>query len=276
MYGLVYVIVPATLTSLQAELDRTLAPFKRGTDGDFPREKLAFFDEEDDLVALHKSRVRMSDSGSLQHLDGDYTGGFDLDLGKLWDHIEACGLEGWEGTLHELEPDFDRFIAGFTRWGPRDSQTSRHGRWLNPIGFWDWWELGGRFNGVITGARRPAGAHQMISSGDNAGRDILGNIGRALGGSPTAMEAEIEANVELVESLHLGDDQLRLIGMAIVLPVGSCPDSDRWFDTVKWHQISDGTRRFLGAPDEAGFAELATLACARFSGHAAAGVAYHF
>jgi hypothetical protein len=41
MCDLAYVLVPRQFDSLQSELDRTLAAFKRGGEGDFPREKLA-------------------------------------------------------------------------------------------------------------------------------------------------------------------------------------------------------------------------------------------
>jgi len=43
-----YVLVPRKFESLQAELDSTLAPFRRGGEDDFPREKLAFDDVTDD------------------------------------------------------------------------------------------------------------------------------------------------------------------------------------------------------------------------------------
>src|SRR5262245_66002899 len=53
MYGLAYVLFPKQFASLQAELDRTLAPFMRGSEQDFPREKLAFYDATDALTRLH-------------------------------------------------------------------------------------------------------------------------------------------------------------------------------------------------------------------------------
>jgi hypothetical protein len=63
---------------------------------------------------------------------------------------------------------------------------------------------------------------------------------------------------------------------ALVLPPGSCADANRWFDGIEWHEISPGTRRFLGAPPDADFAALLRAAYDRFADHVAAAVAYHF
>ena len=75
-------------------------------------------------------------------------------------------------------------------------------QWLNPLGRWDWWELGGRFDGLVSGEKRAgAGSASMISPGPNRGRDLLGGVARALGGKPSEAEAEIAANIDLVASL---------------------------------------------------------------------------
>jgi hypothetical protein len=157
MYGLAYVLVPSRFVSLQSELDRTLAPFRRGGDDAFPRAKLAFDDAADTLARLHHVKFRHHSDGSLSWLDSDAALSFDLRLSRLSEHMAACRLDAFEGTFAEIEPDFDAFVRRFTDFARRDPATSRYGRWLNPIGYWDWWELGGRFNGAITGDRRPAG-----------------------------------------------------------------------------------------------------------------------
>ena len=278
MYGLAYVLVPITFASLQSELDRTLAPFMRGGEDRFPRSKLAFDDATDRLTRLHRSKFRYNPDRSFVWLDGDSTSSFDLRMSKLAEHMAACRLDRFEGTLAEIEPDFDTFVRRFTEYDGRDATTARYGRWLNPIGYWDWWELGGRFNGAITGERRPAGAQQIISSGPNSGRAILGNIVAALGARASSEEAEIEANVELVESLKRAADRddAHSLPTAFVLPIGCCADEDRWFDRVGWHEIRPSTRSFLGTPADADFQQLVRATYERFPGYAAAAVAYHF
>ena len=277
MYGLAYVLIPTQFSSLQAELDRTLAPFMRGGEGEFPRDKLAFDDVTEDLARLHDTRVRFNPDGSLtwRHVkDASH----ELCLLRLKEHMSACALDRFEGTLAELEPDFDAFVRRFTELESRDPTTGRYGRWLNPTGYWDWWELGGRFNGVIVGERRPAATKQAISSGASRGRDVMAGLAAAFGGTEIDEQAQIEANVELVETLRAAAtrNEKRSVPSALVLPIGSCADADRWFDRIEWHEISPGARRFLGAPPDADFAALLRAAYDRFADHVAAAVAYHF
>jgi hypothetical protein len=279
MYGLAYVLIPSSFDSLQSELDRTLAPFRRGGDDTFPREKLAFDDATDDLSSMHRGKFCYDPDRSVSWLGGDDGMSlFYLNMSKLDEHMTACGLDVFEGTFAELEPDFDAFVRRFTKFDRRDPDTSRYGRWLNPVGYWDWWELGGRFNGAILGERRPGAAEQFISSGPNTGRAIIGNVVAALGSSASSAEAEIEANVELAASLRRAADRNdgHAWPTALVLPVDCCADEHRWFDNVGWHEIKPGTRAFLGAPADADYRHVVRAAYDRFSGLAAAGVAYHF
>ena len=278
MYGLAYVIIPARFESLQAELDRTLAPFRRGSEDLFPRERLAFEDATEELRLLHRRRFRYNPDGSVAWSIADASASYDLSLTALSDHMKACRLDTFEGTFAEIEPDFDTFVQRFTRFARIDATTGRYGRWLNPIGYWDWWELGGRFNGAITGERHPAGAEPAISSGPSAGRTIVGNVAKALGARPSPGRSEIEMNVELVEGQKRAAERPEARGLptAVVLPLGACADEDRWFDRVGWHEIRPGTRAALGAPADAGFEALVRAAYDKFAGHAVAGVAYHF
>jgi hypothetical protein len=103
---------------------------------------------------------------------------------------------------------------------------------------------------------------------------VMENLAGALGASRNDETAEIELNVELVETLCAA--RRRRLPTAIVLPVGACANKDRWFDHVEWHSISPGTREYLRAPADADFKVLVRAAYERFSDHAAAGVAYHF
>jgi hypothetical protein len=277
MYGLAYVFIPSSFKSLQAELDLTLAPFMRGGEDEFPRDKLAFDDATERLRDLHRSRFRYNPDGSLTLLDAQSASSFDLRAAELSRHMAACGLDRFEGTFAEVEPDFAAFMRRFADC-PRDPATGRYGRWLNPIGYWDWWELGGRFNGVITGDRRAAASDQIISSGPSPGRNILGNLVVQLGGGAPDEAAQIEANVELVETLEVaaGRDEMRGLPTAIVLPIGCGPDDARWFDRIEWHETRPETRALLGVPPDADFRRLARAAFDRYRGNAAAGVAYHF
>jgi hypothetical protein len=275
VYGLAYVIIPRLFHSLQAELDHSLAPFRRGGEDVFPRSTLAFDDATDSLLRLHRSAFRYG-SGTLTWRDTDVHSSFDLSLDRLSEHLAACNLDIFEGTFAELEPDFDGFVRRFTTYCQRDTTAMRYGRWLNPIGYWDWWEVGGRFNGAITGERRPAASAHTISSGANSGRALLQNVAAALGAQDAKAEAAIEDNVELVQSLASERQEGNRLPTSVVLPIGCCPDNDRWFDAIDWHHIQPGTRTTLGASLDADYLVLVRAAYDKFSDYAVAGVAFHF
>jgi hypothetical protein len=279
MYGLAYVIIPVEFASLQHVLDETLTPFRRGGEDDFPREKLAFDDVTDALRRLHEARFKFEAGNGLSVSPGDPALVHDLDFEAVRDFLKDQGVASWSGRLADVEPDLDAFATRFTKWKARDPEAGGYGEWLNPLGRWDWWELGGRFDGVVSGhPRSGAGNECMISSGAHSGRDLLGGIARALGGKPSDIEAEIEANVELVSALldaaRWGED--RAFPTAIVLPVGACADEFRWLDALGWRPIPPETKALLSVPDDASFKETAVAAYERFHTMAAAGVAFHF
>jgi hypothetical protein len=279
MYGLAFVFLSPDSGPLQDELNRTLAPFKRGGDDDFPRRLLTFDSSTPALTELHQGQVEWSRNGNgTRWLGPGHQGIYMLDSSKLREHLTACNLDKFTGTLAELEPDFDTFVKRFTREDPRDPATNDYGRWLNPLGMWDWWELGGRFNGVITGDPRQSASDQIVSSGPSTGRAILGNMARAFGAEPSVAEAEIEANVELIETLlaELLADDTQLLPSAILLPAGDYPDSARWLDDLEWHAIRPETRMLLGAGPDDDYRTLIGLAYSKYRTHAAAGIAYHF
>jgi hypothetical protein len=170
-------------------------------------------------------------------------------------------------------------VNRFTNWKQRDPLADRHGEWLNPLGRWDWWELGGRFDGLVSGQPRSgAGMDSMISSGKSRGRDILGNVSRALGGKPSEAEAEIVANVDLVSSLleAARRNEERAFPNAVVLPIDATAPDFRWFDSLGWRPIPARTKAFLSVAEDASFNEVATAAYERFADMAVAAIAYHF
>ena len=209
-------------------------------------------------------------SGGLRGREADLGSSLGLRVDRLSEHLAACRLDVFEGTFAEIEPDFDAFVSRFTAFRALDATTLRYGRWLNPIGYWDWWELGGRFNGAITGEPRPAASEHTISSGPSSGRALLTDILETLGGSEPDEKAQIETNVELLESLAERAEQRRdsRLPTAVVLPTDYCSDEDRWFDCVEWHDIKAATRTALGVSIDADFATLVSATYSRLPNHA--------
>jgi hypothetical protein len=279
MYALAYVLLPPNHGALQMELDRALAAFERGGPDELPSYMLTFHDETDELVELHHTQFQYElISGQLKATlpDTEWGWSFHLRSDRLKAHMIACNLDRFTGTFAELEPDLDAFARNFTKLGTRDAKTGKFGQWLNPLGAWDWWELGGRFNGIITGQQRSGGDHQHISSGQSAGRTMIGNLAQVLGTEMQSAEAEIELNVELVETLRsvLGTDE-PLLPSAVVLPLGAGPDAGRWIDDIGWRPLKAESRAILGVSSDANYSDIVRTIYDRFPGHTAAAIAYH-
>lgn len=281
MYGLAHVIIPTAFTSLQATLDETLAPFKRGGADDFPSDKLAFEDVTEALQKNHRTKFEfdIADGGGLRIGGGDPVRLHHLDAAAIRAFLEAEGVRCWSGSFTDVEPDFDAFAHRFSQWKNRDAEAGGYGQWLNPLGRWDWWDLGGRFDGVIAGSRRRgSGDASIISSGPSSGRELIGGVSRALGVEPFEIEAEIEANVELVSALldaaARGDEHA--FPTAILLPIDVGSDELRWIDAPGGRPTPPEAKAILGVPDDAPFREIVIAAYELFSAFAAAGVAYHF
>jgi len=280
MYGVAYVILPMESAPLQRALDEALAPFQRGGLEEFSLEKLAFDDVTGHLRKLHAESLTLnSESASVVVCGGNPAMVADLDFDALREFLEIVGAEFWSGRLADVEPDFEAFVYRFTKWKERDPLAGGYGSWINPLGRWDWWDLGGRFDGLIVGERRhAAGESSMVSSGPSRGRDALGIILRAFGAESSEFEAEITANVDLVSALleAARRGEKHAFPTAIVLPVGACAPEFRWFDALGWRPVPAETKALVLAPDDATFEETAMAAYERFAHMAVAGIAYHF
>lgn len=60
--------------------------------------------------------------------------------------------DGWtarEAKMSELYPTFEGYMADYCGYSERDEETGRYGRWRNPNQKWDWYQIGGRWTGLI-------------------------------------------------------------------------------------------------------------------------------
>ena len=261
----------------------SLAPFQRGQRGDLPEDWLNFHDETEVLRRAHETPFIFIDQGTrgLQ-IQGGVDVHWYLDTRQVRDEMQRRKLPLWRVRFAD-EMDLDIFFDRFVRDLERDPVTGRYGRWLNSLGRWDWWDLGGRFDGFIIGDPKRAEGRSVaqISSGANAGKAILANLEDALGdalGQPAfpAFDVLSNRNVERVATL-LADARAGRENAwpgALVLPPGVVEDRLRWLDT--WPQRGP-TEAFawLGLQPEASREAVVSAAYARFEDHWAAGVAFH-
>jgi len=281
MFALAYVILPFSDTPPADAIRASLAPFQRGQRGDLPEGWLSFHDETEALLEDFEAKLTFTTQGN---------GGMRIEGGPIWyvstknvrDEMRRRGLHTWSvrfSDTMDLNEFYDRFGKGLER----HPNTGAFGRWLNPLGRWDWWDLGGRFDGCIVGDQRPRTARSVakVSSGANPGRILLANIEdrltHALGQEPfKALDVRTDQNIELVATL-LEDarcDRDNACPSTLVLPPGALEDRLRWLDT--WPDLRPHEAfAWLNLASQPGWDAIVRAVYARFEDHWTAGVAYH-
>ena len=285
MFGFAHVILPFDNADPAGAIRASLARFQRGGPGDLPHTWLAFVDESEYLHMTHEAWLTLTllDKGGLQ-IEGHDAAYLCLDARKVTAEMRRLELRHWRvrfADTADLRTFHERFASGI----PRDPATGRYGRWLNPLGRWDWWDLGGRFDGWIIGEPdrgqgRPA---SRISSGDSVGRKVLANLQDALGGAlgqgaPVAFDVRSDRNIELAATLladlRASTGAARIPSGAVVLPPGSAEDACRW--VADWPSLGPAAALTdLGLDPGASLRAVLEAAYARFEDHWVAGVAYH-
>jgi hypothetical protein len=282
MFSLAYVILPVSDTPPAAAIRASLARFQRGRRGDVPEGWLAFHDETVEIREAYEARFEFTDNGPSGLQIGGAVDTFHLNTGKVREEMKRRGVRHWSVRFAD-EMGLDEFFDRFSLRAERYVETGAFGRWLNPVGAWDWWDLGGRFDGWIVGDQQAREGRRVaeVSSGPDPGRTILANVEDALtdalGQQPAALvEVRNDRNIEMVATL-LGDakeGRRNAYPAALVLPPSTVDDRLRWLDT--WPEM--GPREsfaWLGVPPEAAWEDIVQAAYTRFEDHWAAGVAYH-
>jgi len=282
MFSLAYVILPVSDTLPAEAIRASLARFQRGRRGELPEAWVAFHDETDEIREAHEARFEFTDNGTRGMRIGGDGDTFHIDTGKVREEMKRRGVRHWAVRFAD-EMGLDEFFDRFGSRSRRDPDTGAFGRWLNPLGKWDWWDLGGGFDGTILGERQTGEGRpvSMMSSGPGRGRTILGNIQNALsdalGQEPSApVEVANDRNIEMVATL-LGDareGRANAYPAAILLPPGAVEDRLRWLGT--WPELGPWESfAWLGLAPEAAWEDIVQAAYRRFRDHWAAAIAYH-
>ena len=282
MFSLAYVILPFTDTPPADAITASLARFQRGRRGDLPDDWVAFHDETEDLRSAHETRFTFTDLGKSGLLvEGDAEAFWQVNGASVRSEMRRRELQIWHVRFADTM-DLDTFHNLFAKRLERHPLTGDYGRWLNPLGRWDWWDLGGRFDGHIMGEpdRSEGRRFGLVSSGQNRGRAILSNIEdqvrMALDQEPVAtIEVSNDRNIELAETLlaAIKADQEHACPGALVLPPG-VKEHLRWLDT--WPELgSVEAFAWLGLALDASWSEVVEASYSLFQDHWVAGIAYH-
>lgn len=144
--------------------EEQLKPFQENNMGDCPKEYLAFHDTEDDYRKEYEEdgveMVRCPD-GSLAYTWDDrfkVRGERPFDTKNVIP--EGQGYEKVTVPHKQRFATFEDFMKEWVGYDARDIEKGRYGYWKNPNAKWDWYSLGGRWNGFFklkTGAKGTAG-----------------------------------------------------------------------------------------------------------------------
>jgi hypothetical protein len=284
MFALAYVILPFAETAPADAIQSSLARFQRGLRGEVPENWIEFDDCTEFLRSAHEAKFvfTLTGKGGLS-IQGGNDVDWVIDFDNIRDEMRRRELDFWSIRFADVM-DIGTFHNQFCRRQDRNPETGGFGKYLNGLGRWDWWDLGGRFDGWIVGDPRRAagrGVTKLQSPGASRGRVILGNLEKvlseALGHEPAAtFNIRSDRNVELVSSL-LADGRAggeHAIPGALVLPPGAVQDRLRWFEN--WPEIgpAEGVA-WLGLPADATWSDVVLAVYEKFEDHWAAGVAYH-
>lgn len=163
-------------TNSYSEISDNLAPFQDNCNEDCPKQYLEFVDETEHLkhvwetkkisvwrgpnneIIPHNCKTDIfyreptqEEKQALENNDEEAKRKLKIDAWKLSKGVysifqEPKGYFEEEIPLKEYQ-SFEDYADYYT--GGKDPETGLYGQWENPNGIWDFWEIGGRFHGII-------------------------------------------------------------------------------------------------------------------------------
>lgn len=135
--------------------EEQLEPFQENNMGDCPKEYLEFYDVEDEYRKEYEEdgveMIRCPDGALVYPWDDRFRVpaekfGFGTNTHEV---PEGKGYEKVNIPHKERFATFEEFIKEWSGYGERDPENGRFGYWENPNAKWDWYSLGGRWNGFF-------------------------------------------------------------------------------------------------------------------------------
>lgn len=126
----------AVFTDGTKTVEELLAPYQENNMGDCPEEYMEFNDVTEEYLKQYEN------DGS------DMVKNFDGELVSKWDVPENQRKEIIFVKHKERYNNFDTFIQEYAGY-ERDEETGKYGYWENPNAKWDWYQIGGRWSGLL-------------------------------------------------------------------------------------------------------------------------------
>lgn len=131
--------------------EKQLAPFQENNMGDCPEEYLVFDDREDEMMAAYMTgsceQILLSDGTQLSPYDDR----FHVNMNNSWrtDYVYPDDSTKVMVPFKAVYETFEDYASSWEGYSERDPKTGRYGYWNNPNCKWDWYQLGGRWNGFF-------------------------------------------------------------------------------------------------------------------------------
>lgn len=148
----VSLIIPgAEENELEDRVDKMLLPYMEEGAGKLPREYLEFHDMEEEYLGEYQTetvaRVRVEDGTTVWPWDKRFEVKDEV-LPFCTKTVIPEHLQKVELPFREIYRSFDEFCRDY-HGSKRDPEKARYGYWHNPNGKWDWYQIGGRWAGLL-------------------------------------------------------------------------------------------------------------------------------
>jgi hypothetical protein len=126
-------------------VEELLAPYQENNMGDCPEEYLEFIDVEDRELDSYKNE----EIDMVKCPDGKLLYPWDERFKKNGiNEVPEGGYKKVKAKFTEIYPSFDEYMEEYCGFS-KDPRKNRYGYWENPNAKWDWYQVGGRWSGLL-------------------------------------------------------------------------------------------------------------------------------
>jgi hypothetical protein len=135
-------------------VEELLVPYQENNMGDCPKEYLKFNSIEDEYLENYNNdgveMVKTPDGRLIYPWDNEFQKPGEIGYGTNTHEVPANkGYEKIFIKYNEKYNTFEEYMKDFCGYDKRDEITGEYGYWENPNAQWDWYSIGGRWNGSL-------------------------------------------------------------------------------------------------------------------------------
>ncbi len=175
------------------DIENKLAPYQENNMDDCPKEYLKFYDYEE-----YREDYETKETEAYKLADGK--------IKKYPDEKEKEGAEIITISFRKLYDTFEQYLDEY-QGAPYDEEMQKYGYWFNPNAKWDWWQIGGRWAGLL---RLPIEVtHEDLMNGKELDYAI-GEKSFLLENDPYKSDKYIKADIARIKDIIIKPDEERV------------------------------------------------------------------